>query len=205
MDFKDQAVKFRGSELAKMATERLAGVAEGIIADGRLEQSEVETFYKALVRASQTPSPLVLTLLEKTEEILADGVVDVDEARELFDLLQKFVGDDSELGELAKPTNLPLCDPAPAVVLEGKNFCLTGTFEFGNRKSCQTAIADVGGRVTSGVTKSIDYLVIGHYVTSSWKHEKFGTKIEQAMEYRDRFGRPKIISEAHWRQSLESH
>ena len=66
------AVKFRGPELAKMATERLAGVAEGIIADGRLEQSEVELFHKALVRASQTPSPMV-TLLEKTEEILADG------------------------------------------------------------------------------------------------------------------------------------
>ena len=62
-----------------MATERLAGVAEGIIADGRLEQSEVEAFHKALVRASQTPSPLVITLLEKTEEILADGVVDADE------------------------------------------------------------------------------------------------------------------------------
>ena len=202
MDFKDRAVKFRGPELAKMATERLAGVAEGIIADGRLEQSEVEAFHKALVRASQTPSPLVITLLEKTEEILADGVVDADEARELFDLLQKFVGDDSELGELAKPSNLPLCDPAPAVVLAGKNFCLTGTFELGNRKACQKAVTDAGGGLTSGVTKNTDFLVIGHYVTSSWKHEKFGTKIEQAMEYRDRFGRPKIVSEAHWKQFL---
>ena len=202
MDVKDQAVKFRGAELAKMATERLAGVAEGIIADGRLEQSEVETFHKALVRASQTPSPLVITLLEKTEEILADGVVDADEARELFDLLQKFVGDDSELGELAKPTNLPLCDPAPTVVLEGKNFCLTGTYEFGNRKACQTAVTDAGGGVTSGVTKNTDYLVIGHYVTSSWKHEKFGTKIEQAMGYRQRFGVPQIISEAHWQSRI---
>lgn len=202
MDFKDRAVKFRGAELAKMATERLAGVAEGIIADGRLEQSEVEAFHKALVRASQTPSPLVITLLEKTEEILADGVVDADEARELFDLLQKFVGDDSELGELAKPTNLPLCDPAPAVAVEGKNFCVTGTFEFGNRKACQAAVTDAGGGVTSGVTKNTDYLVIGHYVTSSWKHEKFGTKIELAMEYRERYGKPLIISEAHWRKFI---
>ena len=80
-------------------------------------------------------------------------MVDAYEARELFDLLQKFVGDDSELGELAKPSNLPLCDPAPAVVPAGKNFCLTGTFEFGNRKACQTAVTDAGGGVTSGSLK----------------------------------------------------
>ena len=41
----------------------------------------------------------------------------------------------------------------------------------------------------------LDYLVIGKYVSKAWKHESYGAKIEKAMNYRDRFGRPAIIPE----------
>ena len=73
-------------------------------------------------------------------------MVDADEARELFDLLQKFVGDDSELGELAKPQIYRYAISSRCNAT-GKNFCLTGTFEFGNRKACQTAVTDAGEMV----------------------------------------------------------
>ena len=41
----------------------------------------------------------------------------------------------------------------------------TGTCVFGTRKQCQTAVEELGGLNAKGVTKKLDYLVLGAYVT----------------------------------------
>jgi hypothetical protein len=48
------------------------------------------------------------------------------------------------------------------------------------------------------VTKNLDYLVLGTYVTDSWIHENFGRKIEKAMGYRDSGLDLVIVTEEHW-------
>jgi len=48
------------------------------------------------------------------------------------------------------------------------------------------------------VTKKLNYLVLGSYVTDSWAHETFGRKIEKAMDYRDSGVPLAIITEEHW-------
>jgi NAD-dependent DNA ligase len=74
----------------------------------------------------------------------------------------------------------------------------TGTCVFGTRKQCQTAVEELGGLNAKGVTKKLDYLVLGTYVTDSWAHESYGLKIEKAMEYRDSGVPLCIITEEHW-------
>jgi NAD-dependent DNA ligase len=56
----------------------------------------------------------------------------------------------------------------------------------------------MGGINAKSVTKNLDYLVLGTYVTDSWIHESFGRKIEKAMQYRDSGLPIKIITEEHW-------
>ena len=127
----------------------------------------------------------------------------LEESQELHSVLTAVSGGISEGGEFSKSGTLPLDDPPPQIVLEGRRFLFTGTCIYGNRTKCLRAVTERGGITKSSVTLDLDYLVIGYYVTPSWKHQSFGNKIEKAMLCRDN---PKsslaIISEEHWMNAL---
>ncbi len=136
-------------------------------------------------------------LYARIEAVLADGVADNEERAELFETLRNFTGDANALGEVLKPTSLPLCDPAPALTFEDQRYCLTGTFLYGPRRKCEEAVAIRGGD-TGSLTLKTRVLVIGAYATESWKHSSFGNKIIKACEYRDAGAPISIVSEQHW-------
>jgi hypothetical protein len=52
------------------------------------------------------------------------------------------------------------------------------------------------------VTQKTNYVVVGTYVTDSWKHSSFGNKILTAVDYRNRGLPISIISEKHWSSFL---
>jgi DNA ligase (NAD+) len=60
---------------------------------------------------------------------------------------------------------------APAGPLSGKTFVLTGTLPSYTRDEAKTLIEDAGGRVASGVSKNVDYIVAG---------EEAGSKLVKA-------------------------
>lgn len=130
--------------------------------------------------------------------MLEDDFLDEDESTELFSILRKIAGEESVIGELAKTTSLPLCNPAPKISFQDRVFLFTGTCVYGTRNECHKATEALGASVSKTVTKSVDYLVLGTYVTDSWKHESFGRKIEKAMEYRETGVPISIITEEHW-------
>ncbi|MGM8226794.1 BRCT domain-containing protein [Cellvibrio sp. ARAG 10.3] len=102
------------------------------------------------------------------------------------------------LGELTNPTTLPINKPQPAITFPGITFQFTGTCAFGTRSQCQAAIETLGCINSDSVTKSLNYLVPGTYVTDSWAHETFGRKIEKAMAHRDSGVPLVIVTEEHW-------
>jgi NAD-dependent DNA ligase len=178
--------------------DELVGIARGLLADGHINQAEVEFLQKWLAANVEiSDQPLIRVLYARVNEVLADGAVDEDEKAELFDSLSKFSDGDFELGEVLKATSLPLCDPAPHLAISGKRYCFTGTFNYGQRKHCEQAILDRGGECGS-ITKQTNVLVIGLYATESWKHSSFGLKILTACEYRDQGLPISIVSEQHW-------
>ena len=144
-------------------------------------------------------NPILLSLSQQISSILDDGVIDSEEIQELTGALQAFTGGDSEVtpGELLKTTQLPLTLPKPVVAFEGKCFLFTGTFAYGTRKQCTAAIENLGGTASTTVSKKVDYLVLGTYITPSWKHETFGNKITDALSLM-----LPIISEEHWTQAM---
>ncbi|HAW74925.1 MAG TPA: NAD-dependent DNA ligase [Alteromonas australica] len=191
----------RSVEDRKMDT--LIGLSKGLLADGKLVQEEVEFLLQWLLQNRDSNNPIIINIETKVIEILNDGIVDNEEAEELFQLLSKLNGDEVALGELAKPTNLPLCSPPPEVKIRGSIFLFTGTFNYGTRAKCTSLVEELGGAIGKSVTKSINYLVIGSYVTDAWAHESFGRKIEKAMSYRDmQTSNIKIISENHWLEAV---
>ncbi len=194
---------FNRARIGDRQLNELIGVARGLVADGRINQAEAE-YLQTWLAANEAVigNPVVSTLLQRVDDILSDGVLDQEEARELFETLHNFAGGDMELGEVLKSTRLPLDQPPPAITFDSSSFCFTGTFAFGSRKDCENAVAKLGGQAGS-LNKSTDYLVIGIYATDSWAHSTFGRKIEKAVSMKNS-GQPiAIVGEEHWLSFLD--
>ena len=195
----DIFTRFNRKSIDDRQIDTLIGLSKGLTADGRVDQAEADALLTWLIQSRQcSDSPIIVNLLEKVDAYLSDGVLDSDEASDLLATLRKISGDKSEIGELAKPSTLPLDDPLPEVKFEGQTFLFTGTFAYGTRKQCKEALESLGGLNSSGVNKKLNYLILGSYVTDSWAHESFGRKIEKAMVYRDQGVPIRIVPEYHW-------
>ncbi|MCC2610402.1 BRCT domain-containing protein [Neorhizobium petrolearium] len=195
-------IRFENDRISSRQIDELIGLARGLVADGMLNQQEVEFLQKWLVaNGAVWDQPVISTLYKRVTEILADGVVDQIEISELLDTLDRFANRNFELGETLKATSLPLSSPAPDLTFAGKTYCFTGTFNFGQRKHCETVMIERGAMV-GGLSKKTDVLVIGVYATDSWKHSAFGNKILQACELRDKGHPIVIVSEEHWVRHL---
>ena len=202
----DPFIRYRRSALGRRTLDTLIGISKGIVADGEVNQLEAQALLTFLRESEQAglDHPITDRLLDRVGDMLTDGVLDGEEAAELHELLVSFSGGMSAWGEVSKPATLPLDQPAPRVAFEGRSFLFTGVCMYGARKVCQRAVEARGGTAHNTVNLRTNYLVIGSYVTASWKHQSFGLKIEKAMDYRDnrRTGLA-IISEEHWHAALE--
>jgi NAD-dependent DNA ligase len=191
-----------GERISSRQVDELIGIARGISADGELNQAEVEFLQKWLAaNVTVSDQPVIRTLYSRVNEVLGDGIADLDECRDLLATLDQFCSGDFELGEVLKATTLPLCDPAPALTFGGRAYCFTGTFNYGKRQTCEQAVVERGGRCGS-LNQRTDVLVIGVYATDSWKHSTFGNKIIKACEWRDGGIPISIVSEQHWAAHL---
>ena len=195
----DLFTRFNRKSIDGRQVDTLIGLSKGLLADGKVDQSEAEFLQTWLIQSRQTTdNPIIINLLGKVDAMLEDGVLDQEESAELLSLLRKITGEPSELGELAKTTSLPIDNPLPQVFFQERLFLFTGTCVFGTRKQCEFAIEQLGGINAKGVTKKLDYLILGTYVTDSWAHESYGRKIEKVMQYRDEGVPISIITEEHW-------
>lgn len=198
MDFN----RFSQARIDNRDVEHLIGLSQGLMADGKINYAEAKVLMSWLVqRDSSRENPTISSLLQTVGGMLSGGELSQKDSMELLSVLSSISGEVSEVGELAKTSTLPLCNPAPDIVFAGKCFLFSGKFLFGNRHECQNVTKLAGGKCISRVVKTLDYLVIGSYATESWKHESFGCKIIKAADYRDSGCSLSIVSEAHWAES----
>lgn len=194
--------KFGKVRISDRQVDELVGLAGGLCADGVLNQVEVEYLRTWLAgHVGIVEQPLLAGLYRRVTEILQDGSADPEECKELFTTLTSIGQNEPEIGEVVKSCTLPLCSPAPPVVIAERSFCFTGTFNFGGRSSCEEAVVTRGG-LAGSLTRKTNYLVIGVYATESWKHSTFGNKILKAAAMRDGGTPISIISEDHWKAHL---
>lgn len=191
--------RFNRKNIQDRQIDTLIGLSKGITADGKVNQQEAEFLYSWLVQnQSYSDNPIIQNLFERLNVMLSDGILDDNEASELMGALQSISGEKSEIGEIAKTSSLPVNDPLPPIQFSGASFLFTGTCAYGSRKDCKAITEKLGGTNAASVTKSLDYLILGTYVTDSWAHETFGRKIEKAMLYRDEGLPIVIVTEEHW-------
>jgi NAD-dependent DNA ligase len=201
--FARQAVTFKNEQARSCAA--LLGIAQGLLADGVVNQAEAQFLRKWLLENSAVgaawPGNVILS---KIEHALADGRVDDPERLHLQETLQRLVGGTlDELAESAHVSSLAI-DQIEMVDFEARRFCLTGDFVFGPRSSCAQAIELRRGLVENGVTKKLHYLVVGGLGSAEWKHGSFGTKVEKAMQYKQTGAPLLVVHEDAWAAGLSA-
>lgn len=200
--------EFTASRRGDRATDELIGICRGVLADGHVNAQEAEFLLSWIERNARFRNQWPFeTLYERLISILEDGVIDPEESADLHDTLARFVGGehDDPIAEITSAgTTLPLDAPPPNIHFTGHVFVVSGTFDFGKRKVVTAEIVCRGGQVANGISRSVNYLVIGELGSRDWIHSNSGRKIESAIAIRASGVPLSIVHEAHWRKALDA-
>lgn len=199
--YQHSAVSF--SNTVRQSCGALIGIVQGLLADNDLNDREI-AFLQQWLANNEAISAIWpgSTIAAQIQGILSDNHVSDAERQHLVEVLQKLVGGTlTELAESTHVSTLPM-DNVQALTIPGKSFCLTGDFVFGPRSTCESAITTRGGEVQTGVTKKLNYLVIGGLGSNEWKHGSFVTKVEKAMQYKQDGLPITVVHEDVWASSL---
>lgn len=184
--------------------EEFLGICSGIIADNVIKQTEAERVRQWLSENDEIVSEWpACDISRRLNLFLEDGVLDKGEAADLLDAMKHLVGGSfAETGATA--IGLPIevkTHLADEIQFGGRSFCFTGQFFFGKRADCEAVTREMGGVPVKGVTKKLNYLVVGSIASPFWLTSHFGTKIKKVMSMRDE-AFPFLVGEDVWRQSL---
>jgi NAD-dependent DNA ligase len=194
---------FRSAAVVDRQIDELIGITKGVLADGVVAHAEAE-FVLNWLETNRSARGLwpASVLYPRLTAILADGVIDQHEEKELLTLIQQCVGGNAPAkGEASMSTDLPLTTPQPTIQFTDRAFCFTGKFYSGTRTWCEEQVVTRGSRV-GAITKDLHYLVIGEVGSRDWIHSTHGRKIEKAVHYVERGYPIAIVAEQHWHQSL---
>lgn len=198
-DTKGPPYAISAKAMLRKTTAELRGICQAFLMDGVVTEEEATGLYAWIKDNPQVMGDVLARgVAARVHRIFMDGIVTDEELAELRDLLREFSGDPNS------PIRLPIDDPAPTIVTPGNLFCFTGKFVCGERKWCQTQVAERGGLPVASVVNSLRYLVVGSIASPAWANMNYGTKIEKAVEFRDIDKLPlSIVTEEHWLESLK--
>lgn len=193
---------FNACRLSDRNIDELTGLCRGIIFDGVVTQAEAEALFAWLKMlehgAGQFPANV---LRARLEQVLMDGDLDSEEAKDLFGLLVEIVGGKGDTTGPCTMT-LPFDEPQPDIHFDFRRFVVTGRFAYGPRTTVAGAIVELGGEIAGNVSQLVSYLVCGHFASRDWVHTNHGRKIQAALDLRDKGHDIAIISEQHWAECV---
>jgi hypothetical protein len=192
---------YRKSAVTDRHVDELIGIVKGVMADGIVTQGEVD-FLVSWMDANRQAAALwpAKALYPRLAAVAAKGSMSLSEESELLDMLMRTVGGNTapQNGMHSNSTQLPLSTPALPIAFKGQVFCFTGAFNAGTRAWCTEQVLQRGGIAAKGITKKLNYLVIGDVGNENWLHSTHGRKIEKAVEYIGAGCGIYIMSEEHW-------
>lgn len=176
------------------------GLTKGLLADGTVAEGEARLLWD-WIAANQDVAQCWPgnELTRRLKAVFADGHVSAEELDDLREIMRRAVGGIAGIHDTKNTsTALPFNDPQPPLEITDRVFVLTGRFACGCRSECEERVKRAGGWVEKNVTARTDILVVGYYGSRDWIQTAHGRKIEKAVRYREKHGRPWIISEEHW-------
>lgn len=183
----------RFSEETKSLQE-LQQLLENIIEDGQVtlaEFSALSTWMEGHRELQGNyPFDRVYNALEK---VLKDGAVSAEELEDMQILFSEFADPVSSQSSHDTITSI-----------KSKHIVVTGDFDYGSRADVCALFENAGGIIDSSVKKATDYVVVGSKGSDSWKTGNYGSKIQKALELKDKGERVEIIQECNFIPAIQS-
>lgn len=188
--------------------QRLQGVLAGIVADGKIDEDEINGLQRWLESHEHLRSYWPFDEIDSLiTEIMSDGVIDEKEHKLLVSFCSQFLNDNTGMIlDIANEEEFMfsgVCSAMPDLTFSQKLFCLSGTFENGKKNDIAKEIQTFGGEVKKHVVKDLDYLVVGGKGNTCWAFSCYGRKVEQAMANRKLGCSVQIVHEFDLWDSLE--
>lgn len=132
--------------------------------------------------------------------VLADGQISLEEHTVVQQFFSEFLAvlDNRTItspGVLQGGSMVGLCAVCPEISVSGSSFCFTGKSTRYTRTAFSRLIASLGGKPIDGVTRDLDYLIIGADGNPCWAYACYGRKVEKAVELRKAGHRLLIVHE----------
>lgn len=178
--------------------QRLQGILAGIVADGRVDDSEIEQLAAWLENTQHLktcwPFDEVESLLV---EVRKDRKIEDHERQLLLAFLSEFT---TILGKRAinfpaNEVNVPitgLCAVCPELKFRNKLFSFTGKSSRLSRAELVELVEGLGGKFWPRITAEVHYLIIGADGNPCWAYACYGRKVEQAITLR-KAGNPLLL------------
>lgn len=188
----------------KSAMQVLHGTLHGVLADNIITEQEVYNLNSWINECSflsgMYPYDELKTLLSS---ILEDGIVTSEECDTLKAFCADFIDTSVslnvsivEISALKEKFDVKgICVEVADISFDNKSFCFTGKSSKYVRSEFKEIVEQNGAKYKAGISKDLDYLIIGSDGSSCYKFTKYGNKIESAIELRKKNGKPMIISE----------
>lgn len=195
---------YRARAVGERQMDELIGICRGVLVDGAVSTMEASYLLKWLEANKNTAHRWPANVLyERLLRALNDQKLDGDEERDLIGILQGMIGAEvTKAVPIAHSTTLPLDQPAPQILFDGRVFCFTGQFACGSRQWCEQQVSARGGVAKASISKKVHYLVIGEMGSADWMHSAFGRKIESAVELKSTGHGIYVVGERHWHSAL---
>jgi len=104
--------RYSGKRLNDRTIDELIGISRGLIADKNINQTEAEFLHSLLqTNLPYCNDPIVNKLYCRVSEMLKDRVLDLDEQKELLQILSEFTGESTIVHCQTLSSSLPLCSP----------------------------------------------------------------------------------------------
>ena len=153
-----------------------------MVVDGRVTIEETMMLLNWLLdNETYLPKTTFNCLTTTLNEVVHDGEISQHEEQELIRMCNRLL-DPSESSH-------------SSVACEGKTFCLTGDFDYGDKGEVGESIESRGGVILGNVTKKCDYVVLGARGSDRWSYGNYGSKVKKALELQDGGHHIQIVKE----------
>lgn len=159
------------------------GLAEGVMADGVLNDSEIEYLRKWSLKRREFLKGFPLSQFF--------SVISKNNTDEIKSFLTEMVFD-----EYSDQVHLKsIFDVVDKIDFHDRWFCFTGEFAEKDRMELFYIVESKGGLVSDSLLKCINILVVGSKGSEAWKFGNYGRKLEKAINLRADGANIKIIDE----------
>jgi NAD-dependent DNA ligase len=170
--------------------QKLHAIVAGIASDGEISVEELKGLASWLGNHEHLKRCWPYDEIESlVTSVLMDKKIDPEEHQMLTRFFGEFVSllDNKTIVSpvFIEGSNLVgLCAVCPEISFAGAIFCLTGQSHKYTRAEFEEQIAKLGCKAVDGVSKKVDYLVVGADGNPCWAYACYGRKVEKAVELR---------------------